>query len=146
MSDKSIDKLNEQIKNLSKSQFDDEDSFDNVKLKVIKTKPKEDVHKTIKLNKIENIDNTIKEDKDEDTKEVITRKIKLGDTKKMNKKEIESLTKKISKMTDTEEYTFDTTTGIFSNEMDEPLIKKAILLGIGIFTVLILLLIIIIVL
>lgn len=142
MSDKSIDKLNEQIKELSSDRYASDDSFDNVHLKVIKEKPS-DIERTVELDKIENIEenNTVKEKKEE-----ITRKIELGDTKEISKKEIDSLTKKIEKMKDTDEYTFDTTTGIFSNEVDEPLIKKAVLLGIGIFTVLILLLIIVIIL
>ncbi|MBQ6538871.1 MAG: hypothetical protein IJL76_01155 [Bacilli bacterium] len=143
MSDKSIDKLNEQIKKLSNDQYEEDKSFDDVKLKVIKAVPKEDVDKTIKLEKI---DESEVVEKTPPKKEEITRKIKLEDTKEMSKKEIESLTKKIDKMKDTEEYTFDTTTGIFSNEMDEPLIKKAVLVGIGIFTVLVLLIIIVIIL
>ena len=142
MSDKSIDKLNEQIKKLSSEQFDEDKSFDNVKLKVIKDTPKDDVEKTIKLDKIDESEVDFKTP----PKDEITRKIKLEDTKEMSKKEIESLTKKIDKMKDTEEYTFDTTTGIFSNEVDEPLIKKAVLVGIGIFTVLVLLIIIVIIL
>ncbi len=142
MSDKSIDKLNEQIRKLSDDQYEDEKSFDDVKLKVIKDLPKEDIDKTIKLDKIDESEVIEKTP----PKDEITRKIKLEDTKEMSKKEIESLTKKIEKMKDTEEYTFDTTTGIFSNEVDEPLIKKAILVGIGIFTVLVLLIIIVIIL
>ena len=55
MSDKSIDKLNEQIKQLSSDQFEDEKSFDNVRLKVIKEVPKEDLEKTMKLEKIDKI-------------------------------------------------------------------------------------------
>ncbi len=143
MSDKSIDKLNEQIKQLSSDQFDNEKSFDNVRLKVIKDVPKEDLERTMKLEKIDKISKKEEVEEDTDTKEVVT---KISDTKEMSKKEIESLTKKIEKMKDVEEDTFDTTTGIFSNEVDEPLIKKAILVAMGIFTILILLIIILLIL
>ena len=138
MSDKSIDKLNAQIKELSADKYASDDSLDNDKLKVINERINEDIEKTVELEKIEHIE--------EKPEEEITKKISLGDTKEISKKEIDSLTKKIEKMKDTDEYTFDTTTGIFSNEVDEPLIKKAVLVGIGIFTALILLLIIVIIL
>ncbi len=142
MSDKSIDKLNEQINKFSEDKFV-EKSFDDVKLRVIKEeKEKEkDIQKTMKLDKIEDVSDAKVEKEDVE----ITRKIKFGDTKEISKKQIESLNKKIDEMKDEEE-SFDTTTGIFSNEVDEPLIKKAVLFGIGIFTVLIILIIIVIVL
>ncbi len=143
MSDKSIDKLNEQIKQLSSDQFDNEKSFDNVRLKVIKDVPKEDLERTMKLEKIDKISKKEEVEEDTDTKEVVT---KISDTKEMSKKEIESLTKKIEKMKDDDEDTFDTTTGIFSNEVDEPLIKKAIVVAMGIFTIIILLIIILLIL
>lgn len=144
MSDKSIDKLNEQINKFSEDKYV-ENSFDDVKLKVIKDgkeKDKDkDIHKTMKLDKIEDVP----DDKVEKEDVEITRKIKFGDTKEISKKQIESLNKKIDEMKEEEE-SFDTTTGIFSNEVDEPLIKKAVLFGIGIFTILIILIIIVIVL
>ena len=142
MSDKSIDKLNEQINKFSEDKYV-ENSFDDVKLKVIKDgKEKDkDIYKTMKLDKIEDVS----DDKVEKEDVEITRKIKFGDTKEISKKQIESLNKKIDEMKEEEE-SFDTTTGIFSNEVDEPLIKKAVLFGIGIFTILIILIIIVIVL
>ena len=52
-----IDKINEQIKQLSKNKFDDEKSFDNEKLNVIKDIKTDDVtEKTIKLNRIDEVE------------------------------------------------------------------------------------------
>lgn len=140
-----IDKINEQIKQLSKNKFDDEKSFDNEKLKVIKDiKTDEVTEKTIKLNKIDEVEeNTMKLKKiDNISKKIVEDNEELDTTREFD----DSLTKKISKMSTKDDTTYDTTTGIFSNEMDEPLIKRAVLFGICIFTILIILLIIIIIL